>query len=82
MILRVMSNNWYSTIINGARFGFFHSTRGLKQGDSLSSGLFILSVEVLSRGLNAHYFNHLYKGFQMEVRGLQMNHLSFIDDIC
>lgn len=25
MVWRIMSNNWYSIIINGARYGFFHS---------------------------------------------------------
>ncbi|KAM3200504.1 hypothetical protein P3L10_032866 [Capsicum annuum] len=30
MIWRIMSNNWYSVIVNGSRHGFFHSTRGLK----------------------------------------------------
>lgn len=30
MVCRIMSNNWYSIIINGTRHGFFHSTRGLK----------------------------------------------------
>ena len=29
-VWRIMSNNWYSIVINGKRHGFFHSTRGLK----------------------------------------------------
>lgn len=33
MIWRTLSNNWYSVLINGTRHGFFHSIRGLKQGD-------------------------------------------------
>ncbi|KAK6781998.1 hypothetical protein RDI58_019794 [Solanum bulbocastanum] len=52
MIWRTMANNWYSIIINGKRHGFFHSTRGLKQGDPLSLALFILGAKVLSRFLN------------------------------
>ncbi|KAK6782013.1 hypothetical protein RDI58_019809 [Solanum bulbocastanum] len=81
MIWRIMSNNWYSIIINGHRHGFFHSTRGLKQGDPLSPALFILGAEVLSRRLNLIHQNPLYRGFNMEHRGPQINHLSFADDV-
>ncbi|KAK6803130.1 hypothetical protein RDI58_000914 [Solanum bulbocastanum] len=81
MIWRTMVNNWYSIIINGKRHGFFHSTRGLKQGDPLSPALFILGAEVLSRSLNRLHQNPLYHGFYMERRGPQINHLSFADDI-
>ncbi|KAH0633200.1 hypothetical protein KY284_035986 [Solanum tuberosum] len=79
LVWRTMSNNWYSVIVNGTRHGFFHSTRGLKQGDPLSPALFILRVEVLSRMLNLLHHDPNYKGFQMEIRGPQINHLCFAD---
>ncbi|KAK6782057.1 hypothetical protein RDI58_019853 [Solanum bulbocastanum] len=69
MVWRIMANNWYSIIINGKRHGFFHSTRGLKQGDPLSLALFILGAEMLSRSLNNLQQNPLYHGFYMEKRG-------------
>lgn len=39
MVWRIMSNNWYSIIINGSRHGFFHSI----------TCLIIIGAEVLSR---------------------------------
>ncbi|XP_015159687.1 uncharacterized protein [Solanum tuberosum] len=76
-----MSNNWYSININGHRHGFFNSTRGLKQGDPLSPGLFILGAEMLSRMLNHLHQTPIYKGFNMERKGPQINHLNFADDV-
>ncbi|KAH0700756.1 hypothetical protein KY284_014971 [Solanum tuberosum] len=81
LVWRTMSNNWYSVIVNGTRHGLFHSTRGLKQGDPLSPALFILGAEVLSRMLNLLYHDPNYKGFQMEIRGPQIYHLCFADDV-
>ncbi|KAK6777629.1 hypothetical protein RDI58_024347 [Solanum bulbocastanum] len=81
VIWRIMSNNWYSVIINGHIHRFFHSTRGLKQGDPLSQALFILGAEVLSRMLSLIHQNPMYRGFSMEHRGPQINHLSFADDV-
>ncbi|KAK6782003.1 hypothetical protein RDI58_019799 [Solanum bulbocastanum] len=81
MVWRIMANNWYSIIINGKRYGFFKSSRGLKQGDPLSPALFILGAEVLSRSLNRLHNHPDYHGFFMERKGPQVNHLSFADDI-
>lgn len=76
LLWRIMSNNWYLVIVNGTRHGFFHSTKGLKQGGPLSPALFILGAEVLSRMLNMFFHQHNYKSFQMKI-----NHSNFADDI-
>ncbi|XP_060200890.1 uncharacterized protein LOC132629180 [Lycium barbarum] len=81
IIWRTMANNWYSVIVNGVRHRFFHSTRGLKQGDPLAPALFILGAEVLSRMLNKLYHNHSFHGFHMAQNGPKINHLSFADDV-
>lgn len=62
MVWRIMNNNWYFIIVNGTRYVFFHSTRGLKQGDPLSASLFIVGAKVLSRMMNGLHQNHCYKG--------------------
>ncbi|XP_060182850.1 uncharacterized protein LOC132612777 [Lycium barbarum] len=77
----LVSNNWYSIIINGTRFGFFHSSRGLKQGDPLSPTLFIIAAEVLSRGLNQLNINSNFNGFSMSKNGTQINHVCYADDL-
>jgi len=63
MIWRLIANNYYSVLINGQSYGFFHSTRGVKQGDSLSPTLFILAAEVLSRALNSLFDDPQYVGY-------------------
>ncbi|XP_060201987.1 uncharacterized protein LOC132630433 [Lycium barbarum] len=44
-IYELVGNNWYSVLINGQPHGFFHSTRGVKQGDPLSPTIFIIAAE-------------------------------------
>ncbi|KAH0769685.1 hypothetical protein KY290_013666 [Solanum tuberosum] len=80
IIYSFLSNNWYSVIINGGIYGFFKSSRGLRQGDPLSPSLFILSVELLSHLLTGLQTKIGYKGFYMSVNGPQIKHLTFADD--
>lgn len=49
MIWKLMINIWYSININGRRYRFFKSNRGIKQGNPLSPSLFVISAELLSR---------------------------------
>lgn len=66
--------------MNGSSYGFFPSSRGLKQGDPLSPILFIIAVEVLSRSLNKLSEDAQFKGFGMPKWSEKVNHLSYIDD--
>ncbi|KAH0696182.1 hypothetical protein KY289_013664 [Solanum tuberosum] len=80
MVWRLISANWYSVLINGQSHGFFHSTRGLKQGDPLSPTLFIIVAEVLSRSLNQLNEQESFKGFGMPKWSPKINHLAYADD--
>lgn len=80
LIWRLISNNYYSVLINGHPHGFFHSTRGVKQGDPLSSALIILSTEVLTGALNHLFDDNQYVGYGMPKWSAKLNHLAYAND--
>ena len=53
----------FSILVNGSPESFFGRSRGLRQGDPLSSLLFLLIMEVLSKILNKTKENNLIRGF-------------------
>ncbi|XP_060216581.1 secreted RxLR effector protein 78-like [Lycium barbarum] len=77
---RLIANNWYSILINGQSFGFFHSTRGVKQRDPLSPALFILAAEVLSKALNSLVEHDNFIGYGKPKWSKNLNHLAYADD--
>ncbi|VFQ80908.1 unnamed protein product [Cuscuta campestris] len=81
LVYRAISNIWYSVIINGIREGFFHSTRGLQQGDPLSPSLFILSAEVLSLSLAQLYTDPTVARFTQPRDAPHIHHLAYAEDI-
>lgn len=52
----------------------------MKQGDPQFPALFILTTEVLSRGLNALFCNEVYKSFRLPKWSDHINHLAYADD--
>jgi len=80
MVVRLVSNNWYPVNMNGKTFGFFHSTRGVKQGDPLSPTLFIIAAEVLARNLNHLFMDQDFKGFGVPKWSPEINHMSYAND--
>jgi hypothetical protein len=73
----------FSILINGTPEGFFGSSRGIRQGDSLSPLLFAIVMEALSRMMNRAIENGLLSGFKVGSRDTQwvhVSHLLFADD--
>ncbi|XP_026411100.1 uncharacterized protein LOC113306371 [Papaver somniferum] len=69
-----------SVLVNGGPCGFFNVGRRLRQGDPLSSVLFVIAEEVLSRSISK--FVHEGKIVPMVNRNsCQPSHLLFADDI-
>src|SRR4051812_40114707 len=81
MIWRLVSNVWYSVLVNGTSCGHFTSTRGLRQGDPLSHFLYIIASEVLSRGLNTLQAKYPQTKFYSSPNCPSVSHLSYADDL-
>jgi hypothetical protein len=70
-------------LINAVPFGFFGSSRGVRQGDPLSPFLFVLVMEAFSRMLGAFISRGLISGFMVgtsELNRVNVSHLLFSDD--
>lgn len=81
--------NWIHACISSASFSFLinkqpsawiHSSRGIRQGDPISSYLFILVSQNLSSMLNFSLSNHIISGFQSDLQ-LNFNQLIYGDDL-
>ena len=81
MVWHLVSNIWFSVLINGSPHGFFKSSRSLRQGDPLSPSLFVIGAEVLSRGLNNLTTQPGFRGFSIPRGCPPVTHLAFADDV-
>lgn len=70
----------FSIIINGLPSGFFNSTHKARQGDPLSSFLFILMVEALSRSIKDKHAHGLWQAIGIPETNISITHCLFVDD--
>lgn len=66
----------YSIQINGHKTGYFHPSRGIRQGDPLFPCLFLFCVEGLSHKIK----NFVLQGLRLSQTGPTLTHLLFVDD--
>lgn len=81
LIFRCISNGHYSVHWQGQMYGYFTSSRGVRQGDPLSSSLFILVMEWFSRSINTSVFNGTLKTYYTSREAVPVTHLLYADDI-
>lgn len=70
----------YSILVNNIPSAPFQEKKGLRQGDPLSSFLFALSMEYLSR-CRGELKNDPDFNFHPKCKRIHLNHLIFADDL-
>ena len=80
LIMQCITSVSYSILINGAAYGNIIPSRGLRQGDPLSPGLFLLCAEGLSAIIHEATRNHLLTGISISRNCPNITHLFFAND--
>ena len=70
----------YSILVNGESKGMIYPTRGIRQGDSLSTFLFLLCMEGLNGLINKTAKKGDIKGYALCRNSPRLTHLFFADD--
>ncbi|CAN1123584.1 Transposon TX1 uncharacterized 149 kDa protein [Linum perenne] len=76
----MISSVRFNVLINGSQSGYFHPTRGLRQGDPLSPFLFIIVSNVLSFLMNRAVDSRFLTGVKLTPRCPVLHHILFADD--
>jgi hypothetical protein len=80
-IRQCITTSSFSILLDGALFGKFFPSRGLRQGDPPSPFLFILGAEILSRLIEREESLGLLHGIKMARMCPPISHILFADDV-
>ena len=70
----------FSICVNGELTGFFASKRGIRQGDPLSSFMFLIAMEAFSLSLSKAVVHPRFE-FHPRCKQIKLSHLCFADDL-
>lgn len=79
-IKECITTSSYSVAVNGELHGYFKGKKDLRQGDQISSLLFVIAMDVLSKMLYACAVNGRFQ-IHPECEAPLITHLSFADDV-
>ena len=80
LIMSCITSVPYSILVNGVPKGDIRPTRGIRQGDPLSSYLFLICSEALNCQLQQAARFEAIRGFSLCKNGLKISHLFFAND--
>lgn len=81
LIYRNICDIWYTLRINGEHTGNFHSFQGVRQGDPLSTLLFVIAQQIFFSNLKRAIHRHAITPYSIGRHDHPISHLFYADDV-